>query len=112
MTRLAFRSRRVFVASIPLLLTGIVVFSAATRRPCFHTGSVSWHLCKSGHMTRPKGQESCKRRVTAEAKQPHTERQQARPPRHFAYLPNQDPLPPVLSHFDQTRHLRAPPDLG
>ena len=72
MTRILLRSRRLMAVSILLLLAGVVVLSAATRKPCLRVCTAPWHLWKAGHMTKPEGQEACKLRVTAEAQTPQT----------------------------------------
>ena len=98
--------------SILLLLAGVVVLSAATRRPCLHVCTGPWHIWKAGHMTKPEGQETCKLRVTAEAQTPKLLRKSHWPHPHRSISRTKKPFLPLLSIVDQIRHFRSPPTLG
>ena len=112
MTRILLRSRRYMAVSILLLMAGVVVLSAATRRPCLHACTGAWHLTKAGHMTKSEGGETCKLRVIAEAQTP-----QAVPDESRVFTPATDLLyeettPPINSIVVQIRHFRSPPTVG
>jgi hypothetical protein len=96
--------------SILLLLAGVVVLSAATRRPCLHACTGAWHLSKSGHMTKSEGLETCKLRVAAEAQAPQTAVEES--PAPAIDLPHEEIISPANSIVVQIRHFRAPPTLG
>ena len=112
MMRILLRSRRLMAVSILLLLAGVFVLSTATRRPCLQVRTGPWHLWKAGHMTKSEGHETCKLRVTAEARTRQTapEESPASPP--AIYFPHEETIPPILSLVDQIRHFRSPPTFG
>jgi len=112
MTRTLLRSRRLMAVSILLLLAGVVILSAATRKPCLRVCTGTWHLWKAGHMTELEGQESCKLRVTAEAQRPQAAPEEALLPPPSIYLPLDETLPPPIAILVQIRPFRAPPTLG
>ena len=109
MTRILLRSRRLLSASILLLLAGVVVFSAATRRPCLRVCSGAWHLCKTGHMSKSDGAESRQLRMTAEARMPQTAPADSPAAPPSLYHPHQDAIPLAIALVVQIRHFRAPP---
>jgi hypothetical protein len=98
--------------SILLLLAGVVVLSAATRRPCLQVCSGPWRLWKAGHMTKSEGLESCKLRVSAEAPGFQAAPKEPLAAAPFIYLPHEETIPPANSIVVQIRHFRSPPTLG
>ncbi|MGA2983329.1 MAG: hypothetical protein ABSG32_05915 [Terriglobia bacterium] len=98
--------------SILVLLAGVVVLSAATRKPCLQVCTGAWHTWKAGHMTRPEAQEACKLRVSAEAQTPQVVPEVAMLPPPSIYVPLDQTIPPAISIVVQLRHFRAPPPLG
>ncbi len=54
--------------TIVVLLASVAVLSAATRRPCLHVSSASWHVWKSGYMVKSQGVEAAKVRISTVAK--------------------------------------------
>ena len=99
-------------AGILLLVAGVVVLSAATRRPCLQVSTGPWRLWKAGRMTKPVSWETCKLRVTAEAQAPQAAPQEALAPPPLIYFPPHETIPPILSRVAQIRHFRPPPALG
>ena len=95
-----------------VLLAGVVVLSAATRKPCLQVCTGAWHLTKAGHMTKSEGHDTCKLRVVAEAQTPLTAVEETLAPLPLIYLANEETIPPVNSIVVQIRHFRAPPTLG
>jgi hypothetical protein len=95
-----------------VLLAGVVVLSAATRKPCLQVCTGPWHLCKAGHMTESDGQETCKLRATAEAQTPQTAVEEAPAPTPSIDLLREETISPANSIVVQIRHFRAPPTLG
>jgi hypothetical protein len=110
MTRILLRSRRVMAVSILVLLAGVVVLSAATRKPCLHACTGPWHVWKAGHMTKTEGLEVRGLRVTAEVLAPEVAPQDS--PLPTIYLPHEDRTPPANSIVIQIRNFRSPPFLG
>jgi hypothetical protein len=98
--------------SILLLLAGVVVLSAATRKPCLRVSTAPWHLCKSGRMTKPGGQEACKLRVAAEAHVLQAGPQESLVSLPRVDLPHEETLSPLNSILTRIRHFRSPPALG
>jgi len=101
------RYRRLFVASVMLLLTWVVALSMATRRPCLQARTGAWHTYKAGHMT-----ESERREVSAAEAAESTEDAVAEtkdaPQR---YVPHKEKLPVALLLTYQRNHFRSPPIL-
>ena len=112
MARILLRSRRIIVASVLLLLVGVVALSTATRRPCLQVSTAAWHVWKSGHMTKSDGLEACNLRVTAEAKTPQTNPGESLTQAPSIYFPHEETIPPAMPLIAQIRHFRAPPALG
>jgi hypothetical protein len=112
MTRILLRSRRLLAVSILLLLAGVVVLSAATRKPCLHVCTGPWHVWKAGHMTKTEGQEAYKLRMAtvAQTSQAAPEESLTSPP--SIYLPHEETIPLANSIVIQIRHFRSPPTLG
>lgn len=111
MTRILLRSRRLMAVSILLLLAGVVVLSAATRKPYLHVRTGPWHAWKAGHMTQPEGQEACKLHITTEA-QTQAAAQDSIALTPSIYSPHEENIPPANSIVAQIRHFRPPPTLG
>ena len=109
MTRTLLRSRRLMAVSVLLLLAGVVVLSAATRKPCFHACSAPWHVWKAGHMTGRESREISKLGVPARAgslpAQPH---ELPAAPSAIDF-PHEETIPPINSIVVQIRHFRSPP---
>jgi hypothetical protein len=112
MTRILLRSRRLLAVSIVLLLAGVVVLSAATRKPCLKVSTASWHVWKAGYMTKSKGLEVCELRISAAVHRPQTAPEVALVPAPSIYLPHEETIPPAIPLIAQIRHFRAPPSLG
>ena len=112
MTRILSRSRRLLAVSILLLLAGVVVLSAATRKPCLQVSTASWHVWKSGYMAKSKGLEVCELRITAAARTPQAAPEVALVPAPSIDLPHEETIPPAIPLIAQIRHFRAPPSLG
>ena len=112
MTRILWRSRRLMAVSILFLLAGVVVLSAATRKPCLRVCTGSWHIWKAGHMTKSEGQETCKLRATAEAEVPQNAAEESPAPLPSIYFSLAETVPPTNSIVDQIRHFRSPPTVG
>jgi len=112
MTRMLLRSRRLLAVSTLLLLAGVVVLSAATRRPCLQASTAPWHLFKAGHMTKSEGVEIRTLRLAAEAQTPPIAREDSPAPAPPARFPHEESIPPANSIVVQLRHFRAPPARG
>ena len=113
MTRILLRSKQLLTASVLVLLAGVVVLSAATRRPNVQACSGPWHLWKVGRMTKSEGEEVCKWRVAAQAEAPQTAPNVSPVAPVLIYCPHEETIPPALSApVVQIRHLRAPPYVG
>jgi hypothetical protein len=95
--------------SVLLLLAGVVVLSAATRKPCLRVSSASWHVWKSGHMSKPEGQELCKLRIAAQAHALLPAAPESPAPAPTLFIPHREATPRVIPLIAQIRHLRAPP---
>ena len=111
MTRIFLRSRRMMAASILLLLAGVTVLSAATRRPCLRPSTAPWHVFKAGHMTESRGPEVCGLEVIAIAQRPQAVPVESPAPPPTRYFPQEDLVPPAIPLIAQIRHFRAPPIL-
>jgi len=98
--------------SILLLLAGVVVLSAATRRPGLHVSTAPWHLFKAGHMARSEGPQVCYLRVNAEAQFPPAAPEAARVPTPSSYFFHEEVIPPANAIVVRVRHFRAPPIQG
>ena len=109
MTRFLLRSRRLMAVSILIVLAGLVVLSAATRRPCLHACTGPWHVWKAGYMNEPEALELGRLRVTAEAHTPQTAPQESPTPAPTAYVPREEAIPPAIPLIAQTRHFRLHP---
>jgi hypothetical protein len=112
MARIQLHSRRFVAVSFLLLLAGVVVLSAATRRPCLKVSTGPWHTWKAGHMTKAEGQEACKLRANTELSALQAAPQGSPAPAPSIYLPHDETIPPALPLIAQIRHFRAPPTLG
>jgi len=112
MTRTLLRSRRLLAVSILLLLAGVFVLSAATRRPCLQVSTAPWYTWKAGHMTKSEGQGTCKLRLAAEAQTPQAAPEEPLAPAPTIYRPQVETIPPANSIVVQIRHFRSPPALG
>lgn len=111
MGRFLRRSRQLLTTGCLLLLVGVVVLSAATRRPCFHVHSGPWHTFKAGHMAAPKVHKACKLELRLDAPV------RAQVPAESSatvstYLPHQEAIPPTLSIGVQIHGFRSPPPLA
>jgi hypothetical protein len=112
MTRNLLRSRRLMAVSILLLLAGLVVLSAATRKPCLQAGTASWHVWKSGYMAKAEGLKACQIQVTLEAVSAQSALEEPPSPAPATDLPRKEIIPPAIPLIAQVRHFRAPPALG
>ena len=112
MMRILFRSRRLMAVSIVLLLAGVVVLSAATRKPCLKVSTASWHVWKSGYMAKSKGLEASSLQITADAHVTRTAPEESVVPAPSVYAPREEAIPPAIPLIAQIRHFRAPPSLG
>ncbi|MGA3328902.1 MAG: hypothetical protein ABSF45_31005 [Terriglobia bacterium] len=112
MTRTLLRSRRLLAVSILLLLAGVFVLSAATRRPCLRASTAPWYTWKAGHMTKSEGQGTSKLRVAAEAQTPQGAPEEPLAPAPSIFLRHEEAIPPANSIVAQIRHFRSPPALG
>ena len=108
MARFLQRSRRFLATSAFVLLAGVVVLSAATRRPCLHVHSGPWHTFKAGHMAAPELHKLGQVRTMGQA-QVCTGLAVASPLRVSISLPHQEAIPPALSIVDQIYRFRSPP---
>ncbi len=109
MTRTLLRSRRLLAVSILLLLAGVVVLSAATRRPCLHVSSASWHVWKSGYMAKSESFDASAFHLTAEALASPINLEVspvALPPIYFS---QEESAPPENTIVVQIRNFRSPP---
>ncbi len=98
--------------SILLLLAGVVVLSAATRKPCLRASTAGWHVWKSGYMSKPEGQEIRKLRIAADAHALPAMAPEPRVPAPTFFIPRREAIPPAVPLIAQVRHFRAPPTLG
>jgi hypothetical protein len=101
------RYRAVSVASIMLLLVGVVALSTATRRPCLQACSGPWHTYKAGHLTESEQHESPVTNA-AESTELDVVKTKAPPPR---YVPHEETLPVTLPITFSRHHFRSPPVL-
>jgi len=101
------RYRAVSVASIMILLLGVVALSTASRRPCLHACSGAWHTYKASHMTESGQHQSSVTPAAESAENYVTEIQTS--PRH--YVPHHETLPIPLPLALQEHHFRSPPYL-
>ena len=107
MKRIIARYRRFLVASVMLLLVGVVALSVATRRPCLHVRSGPWHTSKAGHMNESE-QHEISATDAAETAGDDVAETKASPPR---YVPHEEILPIALPLTFQRNHFRSPPVL-
>jgi hypothetical protein len=107
MKRIIGRYRRFLVASVMLLLVGVVALSVATRRPCLHVRSGPWHTSKAGHMNESEQHESAVTKAAETADDVAAEVKSS-PPR---YVPHEEILPIALPLTLQRNHFRSPPVL-
>ena len=112
MTRFLLRSRQLMAASILLLLAGVVVLSAATRRPCLQECTGGWHTWKAGYMAKPEGREACKLCVTAGAQAAQTASEVPLPSLPSINQPHQETIPPLVSLVVPILHFRSPPGVS
>jgi hypothetical protein len=98
--------------SILLLLAGVVVLSAATRKPCLKVSTASWHVWKSGYMAKSGSLEACTLRIAADAHVTRTAPEEAVVPASSIYFPHEEAIPPAIPLIAQIRHFRAPPTRG
>jgi hypothetical protein len=112
MTRTLLRSRRTLAVTVLLLLASVAVLSTATRRPCLKVSSTSWHVWKSGYMTRSNAVEAAKLRISHFARAPRVAPLESvlrfEP---FRAVPQKPPLPPNL-HLVEALYFRPPPARG
>ena len=107
MKRIIGRYGRLFLASVVLLLVGVVALSAASRQPCPQACSGTWHTSKAGHMTESERQE-ISAPDAAESAEEGVAETKAFPPH---YLPHEETLPIALPLTVQKHHFRSPPFL-
>lgn len=107
MKRIIARYRRLVVASVMLLLVGVVGLSIATRRPCLHARSGPWHTSKAGRMNESAQHESAVPKVAETAVDVAVEVENA-PPR---FVCHEEILPIAVPLTLQRHHFRAPPVL-
>ncbi len=107
MKRITARSRRFLVASVMLLLVGVVGLSIATRRPCLHVRSGPWHTSKAGHMNESAQHESAVTKPAETADDVAVEVKASR----ARYVPHEEILPIALPLTIQRHHFRSPPVL-
>lgn len=112
MTRMFLHSRRLMAVSILLLLAGVTVLSAATRKPCLRPSTAPWHVFKAGHMTESRGPEVCGLEAIAVAEWPQAVPLGLPAPAPTRYFPQEDLVTPPIPLIAQIRHFRAPPTLG
>jgi len=95
------------LASVVILLVGVVALSAASRQPCPQACSGTWHTYKAGHMTESERQEISAPDAAESAEDGGAETK-ASPPH---YLPHEETLPIALPLTVQKHHFRSPPFL-
>ena len=111
MTRILLRSRQLMAVGVLLLLAGVAVLSAATRKPCLEVRSGGWHTWKAGYMAEAKGQALCAPRVLPQAVTPQIWRGEIpRLPVPFESA-RAEPIPRLPSLVAQFRRFRSPPSL-
>src|ERR1039458_8727922 len=96
MTRIFLRSRRMMGVSILLLLAGVTVLSAATRRPCLRPSTAPWHVFKAGHMTASRRPEASGLKLIAVAQCPKAVPDESPAPNPTRYFPQEDLVPPAI----------------
>jgi len=111
MARILGRSRQLLTSGCLLLLVGVVVLSAATRRPCFHVRSGSWHTFKAGHMAPPKVHKACRVELQFNAHL-RTSVPADSSVIPSTCLPEGEAVPPALLMIDQIDRFRSPPHLA
>lgn len=109
MTRILLRSRRIMGVSILLLLASVAVLSTATRRPCLKVSSTTWHVWKSGYMTKSSAIESAKIQIAGLARTPRWAPLESLPapePFEFAAIKF---VPPSSPPIPDEHYFRPPP---
>ena len=92
-------------AGVVMVVVGVVVLSAAARRPCRSQSSITWHTTKASRMnesTRP---------VSARVQETEVRKRPALEPLPPAVWPEEDP-PRVLPAAFQVYQFRSPPALA
>jgi len=112
MIRLLVRSRRLMTLSVFFLLGGVVVLSAATRKPCFHEFTAPWHVWKAGHLSMPDGGEASKLRMAVSSRKPQAAPRERLVPSPTFNSPQAAFVPLVNSIIVQIRNFRSPPSRG
>ena len=107
MKRIIARYSPIFLASVMLLLVGVVALSAATRQPRLQACSGPWHTYKAGHMTEPEQHEISVANAAEPAQIVVAEARASRP----RYVPDEETLPIALPLTVQKHHFRSPPFL-
>jgi hypothetical protein len=107
MRRIIRRYRRFFVASVMLLLVGMVALSTATRQPRLQACSGPWHTYKASRMNEAEQHEISVTKA-AESAEVVVAEAKALPPR---YVPHEEILPLALPLTFQRNHFRSPPAL-
>lgn len=108
MARFLNRSRQVFAAGVITLLVGVVVLSAATRRPCLQVCSGSWHTSEAGRMITPDGHEMFEMPVVAAAHPPRVTPREPEPSTRN-YFTREPAVPRRFLIVFQIRAFRSPP---
>ena len=107
MKQIIARYRRLFVASVILLLVGVVALSMATRRPCLQARTGAWHTYKAGHMTESEQRENSATEAAESTEEDAAETKDS----HQRYAPREEKLPIALLLTFQRNHFRSPPVL-
>jgi len=107
MKQIIARYRRLFVASVILLLVGVVALSMATRRPCLQARTGAWHTYKAGRMTESEQRETSATEA-AESTEDSVAETKDSPER---CVPREEKLPVALLLTFQRNHFRSPPVL-
>ena len=109
MTRTLLRSRCLMAVSIVVLLASVALLSAATRRPCVHVSSASWHVWKSGYMAKSQGVEAAQVRIATVAKGFLAAPLEIVSPVEPAYSPLEPSILPPIPTIAQIHDFRPPP---
>jgi hypothetical protein len=107
MKRIIGHYRWLFVASVMVLLVGVVALSTTTRQPCLRACSGPWHTYKAGRMAQPEPFEMPVAKATESAEVVVAETEA--PPRR--YVPEEEAFPVALPMTFQKHHFRSPPVL-
>jgi hypothetical protein len=109
MARMFMRSRQFLAGCIILLLVGVVVLSAATRRPCVQERSRPWHTIKAGRLAAPEVQRAWTSPPRAAARL-RTLLPTPSPLTVLGYVPRVETLFPRPSLVDPIDRFRSPPN--